>query len=188
MGLFEDFSNFLESRLEEFLQNNPKLELQALSDELKQQQRDTIKLVNQLQLEEQGVESEILKVAKDIQTWHGRIEKAKSARRLDLVEEAQARENNLLSKGNLLWTKMQDLKQRINKSKELLISIEEKQKEVTLKIAQLKAAEINNNSDSYQTENKTNYQSSNNKFDPLENKFQEWEMEQELNDMKKNIN
>lgn len=29
MGLFEDFSNFFETRLEEFLKDNPHLELQS---------------------------------------------------------------------------------------------------------------------------------------------------------------
>lgn len=189
MGLFEDFTNFLESRLDEFLQNNPQLELQALSEELKGQQRDTIKSINQLQLEEQNIETEILNVAKEIQTWHIRIDKAKSAGRKDLAEEAQARENNLLSQGNLLWQKMQNVKKQIASAKELLISIEEKQKEVTLKIAQLKATQTNTNSSTnYQTQSQSNYQHSTNKFDPLEDKFQHWEMEQELNEMKRNLN
>ncbi len=189
MGLFEDFSNFLESRLEEFLQNNPQLELQALSEELKDEQRDTTKLINQLQLEEKRIEAEILKVAKDIQKWHGWVAKAKSAGRQDLADEAQARENNLFSEGNLLWKQMEEVKQRIKESRELLISIEEKQKEVTLKIAQLKATEKNNpDSTNYQTRNYDNYQDSKTKFDPLENKFEQWEMEQELEAMKRNLN
>ena len=35
MGLFEDFSNFLESRLDEFLQSNPQLNLSFLEKEVK---------------------------------------------------------------------------------------------------------------------------------------------------------
>ncbi len=190
MGLFEDFSNFLESRLEEFLQNNPQLELQALLEQLKDEQRDTIKSIKQLQLDEKRIEAEILKVAKDIQRWHGWVSKAKSAGRKDLADEAQARENNLLSQGNLLWQQMEEVKQRIKESKELLISIEEKQKEVTLKIAQLKASEnyAKTNSTNYQTKSYNNYQYSGSNFDPLEDKFEQWEMEQELDAMKRNIN
>lgn len=190
MGLFEDFSNFLESRLEEFLQNNPQLELQALLEQLKDEQRDTIKSIKQLQLDEKRIEAEILKVAKDIQKWHGWVSKAKTAGRQDLADEAQARENNLLSQGNLLWQQMEEVKQRIKESKELLISIEEKQKEVTLKIAQLKASEnyAKTNSTNYQTKSYNNYQYSGSNFDPLEDKFEQWEMEQELDAMKRNIN
>lgn len=190
MGLFEDFSNFLESRLEEFLASNPQLELQALAQELKDQLQDTTKSINRLQLEEQKVETEILQTAKDVQTWHRRIDKAKSAGRLDLAEEAQTRVNNLLSQGNLLWQQMQQIKQNLSKSKELLISIEDKQKEVALKIAQLKASQTSTtNSSSYNsTSNQTNYQSSNNyQYDPLEDKFQQWELQQELDDMKRNL-
>ena len=84
---------------------------------------------------------------------------------------------------------MQNIKKQIASAKELLISIEEKQKEVTLKIAQLKATEtIRNSSNNYQTQSQSNYQHSTNKFDPLEDKFQQWEMEQELNEMKRNLN
>jgi len=38
VGLFDDFSRFLESRLEEFLRNNPHLEL-ALLEQLREQER-----------------------------------------------------------------------------------------------------------------------------------------------------
>lgn len=191
MSLFEDFTNFLESRLEEFLQNNPQLELQVLSEQLKEQQRDTTKLINQLQLDETRIEGEILKVAQDIQTWHGRIDKAKGAGRQDLAEEAQARENNLLNQGNLLWRQMQEVKQRISKAKELLISLEEKQQEINLKIAQLKASanKVQPNTSNYQTTTSPqNYQDFESQYDSLENKFQQWEMEQELEVMKRNLN
>jgi uncharacterized protein (TIGR04376 family) len=191
MSLFEDFTNFLESRLEEFLQNNPQLELQVLSEQLKEQQRDTTKLINQLQLDETRIEGEILKVAKDIQTWHSRIDKAKGAGRQDLAEEAQVRENNLLNQGNLLWRQMQEVKQRITKAKELLISLEEKQQEINLKIAQLKATanKVQPNTSNYQTTTSPqNYQDWDSQYDSLENKFQQWEMEQELEAMKRNLN
>ncbi len=188
MGLFEDFSNFLESRLEEFLASNPQLELQSLTQELKEQHQDTTKTINRLQLEEQRVEGEILQTAKDVQTWHRRIDKAKTAGRLDLAEEAEARVNNLLSQGNLLWQQMQQIKQNLSKSKELLISIEDKQKEVALKIAQLQASQTSTNSSSYsQTGSQTYSQSSNYEYDPLEDKFQQWELQQELDEMKRNL-
>ncbi|MGK7915065.1 MAG: TIGR04376 family protein, partial [Prochloraceae cyanobacterium] len=51
MGLFEDFSHFLETRLDEFLRNNPHLELQAILEQLQEQEQDTLKLISQLQLQ-----------------------------------------------------------------------------------------------------------------------------------------
>ena len=56
MGLFDDFSQFLENRLEEFLQNNPHLELQALEEQLHQQEEDTLRLIIQLQRQEKKLE------------------------------------------------------------------------------------------------------------------------------------
>ena len=193
MSLFDDFSKFLESRLEEFLHSNPHLELQALSEQLKEQQRDTSKSIYQLQQEEKRIELEILKVAKDIKTWHQRIDKAKSAGRFDLAAEAQTRETNLLHQGNLLWGQMQGVKQRVSKSQELLISIEQKQKEVTLKIAQLKASQNSNQNNAtdfadYKAWNNRNNNYSRTSVDSLEDKFQQWEMDQELEQMKRNLN
>lgn len=52
MGLFDDINQFLEERLDEFLQNNPHLELQALEEQLREQEQDTTKLISRLQLEE----------------------------------------------------------------------------------------------------------------------------------------
>ena len=45
MSLFDDFSRFLETRLEEFLRNNPHLELQALLEQLREQEQDALKLI-----------------------------------------------------------------------------------------------------------------------------------------------
>ena len=40
MGLFEDFSKLLETKLEEFLRSNPHLELQAIEEQLKEQEEE----------------------------------------------------------------------------------------------------------------------------------------------------
>ena len=45
MGLFDDLSRFLETRLEEFLKNNPHLELEAILEQLRQQEQDTSRLI-----------------------------------------------------------------------------------------------------------------------------------------------
>jgi len=96
VGVFEDLSRFLESRLEEFLRNNPHLELQALEEQLREQEQDSQRLIADLQLQEKKLENEILATAQEIQRWHIRIEKAKAANRFDLVQPAQEREAALL--------------------------------------------------------------------------------------------
>jgi uncharacterized protein (TIGR04376 family) len=70
MGLFEDFSKFLETRLEEFLRNNPHLELQALEEKLREQEAETIRLIADLRIREKKLEGEILATAQEIQRWH----------------------------------------------------------------------------------------------------------------------
>lgn len=82
MGLFD----FLEQRLEEFLKENPHLELLALEEQINEQKRNTIKLINQLELTEKRLQDEILAVANEIQTWHSRIAKAQAAGRIDLAQ------------------------------------------------------------------------------------------------------
>ena len=79
MSLFDDLSRFLETRLDEFLRANPHLELRALEDQLRGQEEDAIRLLSDLKRREQQLENGILETAKDIQQWHGRIEKAKAA-------------------------------------------------------------------------------------------------------------
>ncbi|MEL6927876.1 MAG: TIGR04376 family protein, partial [Cyanobacteria bacterium J06600_6] len=92
MGLFDDINQFLEERLDEFLQNNPHLELQALEEQLREQEQDTTKLIAKLQLEEKSLQDRVLAIANDIQTWHGRIGKAEQAKRQDLADAARERE------------------------------------------------------------------------------------------------
>ncbi|AUC62094.1 TIGR04376 family protein [Cyanobacterium sp. HL-69] len=180
MGIFEDFSNFLESRLEEFLNSNPKLKLEVLSEELIAQEKETIKLILKLKAELQKLEQEITQLGKDIQKWHPRIEKARQSGRYDLAQQAEMREISLLQQGKIAWEKMEDTKKKIAQSREILASIEDKQKEIQLKMKQAQSTyntpKYYNSSSQYSTYNDT--------LDPLEEKFQQWEVDQELKDMK----
>lgn len=189
MGLFEDFSRFLETRLEEFLQKNPHLELQAILEQLQEQERDTLRLITELEKEKKRLESEILSLGKDIQTWHARIEKAKAAGRLDLVQAAQEREAALLRQGNQLWGQMEGTKKRIIKAQELFRQIQKRKQEVQAKAAAAKAAKVNNSSnwDTAGWNQGINYQNYSRTADPLEQKFQRWELEEELERMKRNL-
>ena len=109
MCLFDDLSRFLETRLDEFLRANPHLELRALEDQLRGQEEDALRLLGDLKRRERQLKNSILETAKDIQQWHGRIEKAKAANRQDLVGPAQEREAALLRQGNHLWGQMKSL-------------------------------------------------------------------------------
>ncbi|OLT59862.1 TIGR04376 family protein [Moorena bouillonii] len=194
MGLFEDLNRFLESRLEEFLRNNPHLELQALEEQLREQEKDTLRLIIDLQQQEKRLQDQILAVAKDIQRWHERIEKAKSHNRFDLAKAAQEREAALLRQGNQLWGQMEGVKQRITKAKELQEQIKNRRAEVQAKARDTAAARASaqpkGNSQTFSWNQTTNSNQYNipSGVDPLEQQFKSWEMDEELEQMKRNMN
>lgn len=191
MGLFEDFSRFLESRLEEFMRNNPHLELQVLEEQLREQEEGTLRLIADLQLQEKKLEDEILGTAQEIQRWHIRIEKAKAANRLDLVQPAQEYEASLLRKGNQLWGQMQGVKERIQKAKELQNQIQQRRQEVRAKATEVEAARASAKAGEQRWEtagwNKSPGYKPFSGTDSLEDKFQRWEAQEELDQMKRNL-
>ncbi|MBE9177934.1 TIGR04376 family protein [Oculatella sp. LEGE 06141] len=190
MGLFEDLSRFLEMRLEEFLRNNPHLELQALEENLRQQEGETTRLLGDLQRREKQLEEEILSTAQEIQRWHIRIEKAKSVNRLDLVKPAEEREAALLSQGNQLWGQMQVLNDRIKQTIALHQQIQTRRQEVKVKVAEAEAARASQKGEQqWQTSgwNQGYRFGSSNPADPLEATFRQWETEEELEQLKRNM-
>jgi uncharacterized protein (TIGR04376 family) len=186
MGLFDDVSRFLETRLEEFLRNNPHLELQALLEQLREQEQDTKRLISDLERQKQRLETEILAVAEDIKTWHFRIDKAKAAGRLDLAQAAQEREAALLRQGNQLWGQMEGAKKRILQSQELLRQIQQRKQEVQAKADRAKA-QSTSNWDTIGWDRGESYSSYSRTADPLDAQFQRWEMEEELERMKRDL-
>ena len=191
MGLFEDFSRFLETRLEEFLRDHPDLELQALEEQLRQQEEDTLRLIADLQREEKKCTEEILAIAQDIQKWHKWVAKAQAANRPDLAEAAQEREASLLRQGNQRWGQMQGVKNRIEKSKELYRQIQQRRKEVKIKQQELAANRAKaTQTKSWETQgwnqgnDYTRFQAT---PDPLEQQFRQWEMDEELEQLKRNM-
>jgi len=195
MGLFDDFSRFLETRLEEFLRNNPHLELQALEEQLREQEEDTLRLIADLQRQEKKLQEEILATAQDIQRWHARLDKAKAANRLDLAQAAQEREAALLRQGNQRWGQMQGCKERIAKSKELYRQIQVRRQEVRAKAVQAAQAATatqtsNQNEQRWDTKgwNQSGNDSSGTHSDAaLEEKFKHWETDEEIEQLKRNI-
>lgn len=194
MSLLDDLTKFLETRLDEFLKNNPHLELQALEEQLKEEEKETIRLILDLQKQEKKLENEILSVAEDVKLWHQRIDKAKAANRQDLAQAAQEKEASLLRLGNQRWGQMKAVKEKINKAKELVEQVRQRQKEVKAKAQQVKANQQTANAnvtsgwqagESYyqQDASSTNWQTRH-AFDDLEEKFRNWEVEEELKQMK----
>ncbi|AFY34766.1 TIGR04376 family protein [Calothrix sp. PCC 7507] len=189
MGLFDDLSRFLENRLEEFLRNNPHLELEALLEQLREQEEDTLKLIADLQLQEKRSQDEILTTAQEIQRWHIRVQKAKASGREDLATAAQAREAALLREGNQRWGHMQGLKERIEQSQQLLKKIQLRRQEVQTKAAEAQTARAKAQTQQrLETQGWSNSTSSSaSGFDDLEEKFRRWETQDELEQMKRNL-
>ena len=191
MGLFEDFSKLLETKLEEFLRSNPHLELQAIEEQLKEQEEDTLRLILEIQKQEKTLQAEILTAAQEIQRWNDRANKAKAAQRLDLAQAAQERQAALLRQGNQRWGQMQGCKERIEKAKELYRQIQVRRKEVRAKAAEAatRASTSTKTEQSWDTKgwNQSSNYSSFNAADPLEQKFQHWEADEELDRMKRNM-
>lgn len=188
MSIFDDISQFLENQLDEFLRNNPHLELQAIEEQLKEQERDTLKLLLDLKKQQQSLQDEILAIANKIQTWHGRVSRAKNAGREDLAKAAQEREAALMREGNQVWGKMEGIKTSIAKSQELLQQIEQRRKEVKVKYNQTRTQTKPNKDSSYTTgwnQGKTTQNASS--ADYLEAEFQKWELDEELEQMKRNM-
>jgi uncharacterized protein (TIGR04376 family) len=190
VGLFEDFNRFLENRLEEFLRNNPHLELQALEEQLREQEEDTLRLIADLQLQEKRSQDDILAIAQDIQRWHARVEKAKSHGREDLARSAQEREAALLRQGNQRWGQMEGVKQRITQAQELLRQIQTRRQEVRTKAKEVEAARASTQTQARAETFGWNQSRSYSAFsgaDPLEEKFKRWEAQDELEQMKRNM-
>lgn len=191
MGLFEDLSHFLESRLEEFMRNNPHLELQALEDNLREQEEEALRLLADLRLKEKRLQDQILETAQEVQRWHVRVEKAKAAGRMDLVRPAEEREAALLRQGNQLWGQMELVRQRVQQSLDLQRQIQQKRQEVQNKVAEAEAARANaawqSSQQPWQTTGWNQGYSMPKSADPLEQAFQKWETDEELENLKRNL-
>lgn len=188
MGLFDDVSRFLENRLEEFLRNNPHLELEALLEQLREQEEDTLKLIADLQLQEKRSQEDILSTAQEIQRWHIRVEKAKAAGRQDLAAAASEREAALLREGNQRWGQMQGIKERITQAKELIRKIQQRRQEVQAKATEAQTARSKAQAQQrLETAGWSNQSSYSKSYDDLEEKFRRWETDDELQQMKRNM-
>ena len=194
MSIFNNINQFVEKQLEDFLRKHPHLELSALEEQLREQERDTKNLITEFKFKEKKLQQEILAIAEKIKTWHNRVDMAKAAGKPDLAEAAKEREAALLRQGNQVWGKMEGIKKRIPQAEELLQQIQQKLQVIKAKSTEVKSANSNQEqySDRYtkgwhQGVN-NNYSNYNSDIDPLEAKFQQLEVDEELDKIKKNLN
>ncbi|MDY6805730.1 MAG: TIGR04376 family protein [Cyanobacteriota bacterium] len=190
MGLFDDFSKFFETRLEEFLRNNPHLELQALEEQLREQEDDTLRLIADLQRQEKKLEENILATAQEVKRWHSRVERARAANKVDLARAAEEREAELLRQGNQQWGQMRGCKERIEQAKQLYKQVHKRREEVKIKAREVEAQRYAKKAQSWETqawERNRSFSSSNTVGDPLEDRFRRWETDEELQKMKRNM-
>jgi len=190
MGLLEDISRFLETRLEEFIRNNPQIELQILEDKLHQQDTEITKLIVNSKLEEKKLQDRILEIAEEIRIWHDRTVKAESFDRPDLANPAKEREAALLRQGNQIWAQMEIVKKRAIDSQALQGQIQERRKEVQAKIAA--AAKTAKEKPASSSTTPLNWDSLytppfRDPDDKLEETFRRWEMDEELSRLKRNM-
>ena len=183
MSIFENFNQFLETRLEEFLKNHPNLQIQILFEQLEEQEKDTLKLIQQLETEKKSLEREILALGEEIKLWHGRIEQANKANRLDLAQAAQEREASLLRQGNQVWGRMTGVKERSKQAQELLVQIKARKQEVEVKYQEQKSKQEQVKNTDFETrgwQNPTSYS-----VDRLEAEFHRLEIDEELERLKR---
>jgi uncharacterized protein (TIGR04376 family) len=186
MGLFDDMKRFLETQLDDFMSKNPHLQMQVLEEQLQQQESDAVGLLVELRQQEKQIQSEVLVTAQEIKNWHERVAKAQAAGKNDLATAAQERVDTLLRQGNQLWGKMQGVKDRMTQGNQLLEDIKVRRQELQLKVAEAQAAQMNTNTTWQQPVTplgKTKLDPS----DPLDAEFLQWETEEELNRLKKNL-
>jgi uncharacterized protein (TIGR04376 family) len=188
VGLFDDINRFLEERIEEFSRNNPHLELQVLEEQLRQQEKESLRLIIDLQGQEKRSQDEILETAEQIKLWHQRIDKAKAAGRQDLAQAAQEREAALLRQGNLVWGKMQGIKQQMEKAKELQRQIAIKRQELAGQAAKTQAESAKKQAASWEasTWGKTT-PTPPTAGDDLDQRFSRWETENEFQELKRKM-
>jgi uncharacterized protein (TIGR04376 family) len=188
MGLIEDISRFLETRLEEFIRNNPQIELQILEDKLRQQEEEIAKLIVSSKLEEKQLQDRILEIAEEIRVWHDRTVKAESFDRPDLASAAKEREAALLRQGNQIWAQMELVKKRATDSQTLQVQIQERRKEVQAKVSEAaKTAKAKSPTSTPLNWDNLYTPPFRDPNDKLEETFRRWEMDEELERLKRNM-
>lgn len=185
VSLLDDLSQFLETRLEEFLREHPELELRAIEEQLREQEADAKRSIADLHAREQQLKAEIWETAQDVQRWHIRIQKVEAAGEQQLAAAARDREAALLRKGNQLWGQMQGIKTRIQQIEEMLAQVAVRRQEVSARAAQTSRSHAPTSTAGW--DNLGDRANAGFGADSLEAQFQRWEMDEELEQLKRKM-
>lgn len=183
MNIIDELNRFLEDRLEEFLKQNPHLELQALDEELSDQLHQARQRLSQFEQQEKTLQMQIVDTAKEVELWHRRVRKAEGAGRQDLAQGARNREQELLNQGNHLWKQMQVRQTLQGEHRQLIQSIEQRRQELHQKMAALKTEKAKNSPNAQPWPASPPPRD----LDPLEHLFQQLETDLELEELKKQL-
>ncbi|WP_218079833.1 TIGR04376 family protein [Anthocerotibacter panamensis] len=170
MGLWDDLEEFLATRLEQFLQANPQLQILVLLEQVRAEEERTQATLNHLRLEEKELYQQILSTAQEIQKWFERKEKAQAGGRTDLAQAAAEQEVQLLTQGNQLWSRKSEVIHQIQLQEELLQKLTPRRQELEAR------------QQATQTPPTTRPLK-----DDLEARFQRWEVDQALEDLKRKM-
>ncbi len=182
MGLVDEIGRFLETQLEDYIRANPQLEWWALEDRLREQEAEVGRLIAELQTREKKFQDQILALAEEVKRWHGRVQATEAAGQADLAAAAREREAALLKEGNIVWAQMDLVKKRLAQALEMQGQVKQRRQEVLTKIAA-------------QGQGKSAPSAKTNPFvgaacpqpDDLERRFQQWEMDQEVARLKRQM-
>ncbi len=103
----KNFEKILESKFEAFLRSNPYQE--SLINQQTQNDifTDLSRQRQHIQEEAKSLREEIINLAKDVQDWKIRSEKARKAGSKSLASQAEAHLNHLMDQGRDLWYKLE---------------------------------------------------------------------------------
>ncbi|HAN45777.1 MAG TPA: TIGR04376 family protein [Cyanobacteria bacterium UBA8156] len=185
MGLFDEIGRFLETQLEDYIRGNPQLELWALEDRLRAQETEMGRLIGELQTREQKFQDQILALAEKVKVWHGRVQTTQAAGRADLEAAAREREADLLKEGNIVWAQMDLVKKRLAQALEMQAQVKQRRQEVLTKIAAQGPAKQSAKANPFETVAGPGQGAA--PFDDLERRFQQWEMDEEVARLKRQM-
>jgi uncharacterized protein (TIGR04376 family) len=191
MKLLAELSAFLEQRLDEFLKAHPTLELSLLDEELRQEEANARRTLTDLQGQQQRLEAEIMATAQDIKRWYERTGKAKAAGRDDLAQGAQARQDTLLQQGNQQWEQRQVVRTQLQQTQALLQQLLTRRQEVQQTLEQQRVQQQQSGQPytqrSSQTTTSAKATGRTPPEDDLEAKFRRWELDAELEELKRSM-
>ena len=106
---FEQLEAQLEQQLEAFLRANPAQEALLQEQEQRERQSRLRRLRLDLQQQAEQQRTSLLQLARDIDQWQQRVERARQGNANDLAERAEAHVHQLMAQGRDRWQALSEL-------------------------------------------------------------------------------